>query len=305
MYFRVVFSKVFACRDTERSEGAADDRSTNTNQHLLAKIMEAKMKELTEISDVNDPTVTVLDNLVIDVDGIIDNDDEVSLETPITNPENPEPKDFGQAVSDALKDRISNVSKSETSESDKLSEGTSSSKCDRKKQVDQKQSSTSNKNSKRTLNTVKRQGESGEKKPTGGKVAKAKVSNSDNLSDSTTTTSKTSSGIPDSSKVSQNTSVRTNVPNKKVGERNPAKTNGRNEAGSAPRKGKGRRRQDMQSDRKDGREPMPAPWNNGEQKPKSAKNNKLKKIDINDMQKDMGEGGAMTWGLFSDDNGIC
>ena len=34
-----------------------------------------------------DPKVTISDNLVIDVDGIIDNDDEVSLETPVTIPD--------------------------------------------------------------------------------------------------------------------------------------------------------------------------------------------------------------------------
>ena len=49
-----------------------------------------------------DPRVTISDSLIIDVDGILDNDDEVSLETPVTIPENPEPSEFGRAITDAL-----------------------------------------------------------------------------------------------------------------------------------------------------------------------------------------------------------
>ena len=61
---------------------------------------DGKQKKQTEVE--KDPRVTISDSLIIDVDGILDNDDEVSLETPVTIPENPEPSEFGRAITNAL-----------------------------------------------------------------------------------------------------------------------------------------------------------------------------------------------------------
>ena len=56
-----------------------------------------------------DPTVTISDSLTIDIDGIINNDDEVSLQTPITIPEDQGPDEFAQAVQEALNTRIPHI----------------------------------------------------------------------------------------------------------------------------------------------------------------------------------------------------
>ena len=47
---------------------------------------------------ITDPTVTISNSLTIDIDGIINNDDEVSLQTPVTIPEDHEPDEFAQTV---------------------------------------------------------------------------------------------------------------------------------------------------------------------------------------------------------------
>ena len=58
---------------------------------------------------ITDPTVTISNSLTIDIDGIINNDDEVSLQTPVTIPEDHEPDEFAHAVEEALTTRIPNM----------------------------------------------------------------------------------------------------------------------------------------------------------------------------------------------------
>ena len=61
-----------------------------------------------------DPKVTLSDSLIIDIDGIIDNDDEVSLQTPVTIPDSSRPDEFGRAVQDALKERFDDVTNNDS-----------------------------------------------------------------------------------------------------------------------------------------------------------------------------------------------
>ena len=230
---------------------------------------DGKKKKQTEVE--KDPRVTISDSLIIDVDGIIDNDDEVSLETPVTIPENPEPSEFGRAITNALE----TPKKSESERSSvRFSSG--------KDGINNDSTKVNNKQKKKPV--IKSRLKSPPKL-----VKDVNGSQSENLSDSTS--NKTSG---ESSRASQKVLKDAKVPKRRAGrvnghvEKKIGKSklpNGLNDVTGALAAEK--RNEGLAGDRP----PILAPWEEktkkGE-KPNSAKN-KPKKIDIDELQKDMGK----------------
>ena len=228
---------------------------------------DGKKKKQTEVE--KDPRVTISDSLIIDVDGIIDNDDEVSLETPVTIPENPEPSEFGRAITNALE----TPKKSESERSSvRFSSG--------KDGINNDSAKVNNKQKKKPV--IKSRLKSPPKL-----VKDVNGSQSENLSDSTS--NKTSG---ESSRASQKVLKDAKVPKRRAGrvnghvEKKIGKSklpNGLNDVTGALAAEK----EGLAGDRP----PILAPWEEktkkGE-KPNSAKN-KPKKIDIDELQKDMGK----------------
>ena len=235
-----------------------------------------------------DPRVTISDSLIIDVDGILDNDDEVSLETPVTIPENPEPSEFGRAVTDALVPSAKKASsESERSAAVRFS---------------------SVKDGSAKGGSVKVSNIQEERKPP--PVIKSKLKstlkldrrlasevNSDNLSDSTVSTSnKTSGGSRTSStRASQKVLRDAKVPKRRLNGRAVEKRigkaklpNGFNDVTDASANPSlEEEKSDMKGNGED-RPPILAPWDEKSKKTNSAKN-KPRKIDIDELQKDMGK----------------
>ena len=240
---------------------------------------DGKKKKQTEVE--KDPRVTISDSLIIDVDGIIDNDDEVSLETPVTIPENPEPSEFGRAISNALE--TPKKSESERSSVRFLSG---------KDGINNDSAKVNNKQKKKPV--IKSRLKS---PPKLDKLVKdVNGSQSENLSDSTS--NKTSGESRTSSKASQKVLKDAKVPKRRAGrvnghvEKKIGKSklpNGLNDVTGAlaSEKEQEKRNEVLAGDRP----PILAPWEEktkkGE-KPNSAKN-KPKKIDIDELQKDMGK----------------
>ena len=233
---------------------------------------DGKKKKQTEVE--KDPRVTISDSLIIDVDGILDNDDEVSLETPVTIPENPEPSEFGRAITNALE----TPKKSESERSSvRFSSG--------KDGINNDSTKVNNKQKKKPV--IKSRLKS---PPKLDKLVKdVNGSQSENLSDSTS--NKTSG---ESSRASQKVLKDAKVPKRRAGrvnghvEKKIGKSklpNGLNDVTGALAAEK--RNDGLAGDRP----PILAPWEEktkkGE-KPNSAKN-KPKKIDIDELQKDMGK----------------
>ena len=231
---------------------------------------DGKKKKQTEVE--KDPRVTISDSLIIDVDGILDNDDEVSLETPVTIPENPEPSEFGRAITNALE----TPKKSESERSSvRFSSG--------KDGINNDSTKVNNKQKKKPV--IKSRLKS---PPKLDKLVKdVNGSQSENLSDSTS--NKTSG---ESSRASQKVLKDAKVPKRRAGrvnghvEKKIGKSklpNGLNDVTGALAAEK----EGLAGDRP----PILAPWEEktkkGE-KPNSAKN-KPKKIDIDELQKDMGK----------------
>ena len=311
-----------------------DVKKQENNSHQDMDGYEAKKKHSNK-----DPRVTISDSLIIDVDGILDNDDEVSLETPVTIPENPEPSEFGRAVTDALVPAAAKVSsESERSGGVRFSSG--------KDGINKSESAkvSSNIQKRKPPSVIKSKLKSTPKLDQLGKEgATSEVKNgshSDNLSDSTaSTTNKTSGGaVRTSSRASQKvlkdrkvpkrrgaTRLNGDVVEKKIGKAklpnglndvtdasaNPSlekanmrqngeengekhsgeKHNGEKRSGEKHSGEKGEMRQNGEGSG-DSRPPIQAPWDpekaKKEEKPNSAKN-KPKKIDIDELQKDMGK----------------
>ena len=234
---------------------------------------DGKKKKQTEVE--KDPRVTISDSLIIDVDGILDNDDEVSLETPVTIPENPEPSEFGRAITNALE--TPKKSESERSSSVRFLSG--------KDGINNDSAKVNNKQKKKPV--IKSRLKS---PPKLDKLVKdVNGSQSENLSDSTS--NKTSG---ESSRASQKVLKDAKVPKRRAGrvnghvEKKIGKSklpNGLNDVTGALAAEK--RNEGLAGDRP----PILAPWEEktkkGE-KPNSAKN-KPKKIDIDELQKDMGK----------------
>ena len=233
---------------------------------------DGKKKKQTEVE--KDPRVTISDSLIIDVDGILDNDDEVSLETPVTIPENPEPSEFGRAITNALE----TPKKSESERSSvRFSSG--------KDGINNDSEKVNNKQKKKPVIKSKLKST-----PKLDKLVKdVNGSQSENLSDSTS--NKTSG---ESSRASQKVLKDAKVPKRRAGrvnghvEKKIGKSklpNGLNDVTGALAAEK--RNEGLAGDRP----PILAPWEEktkkGE-KPNSAKN-KPKKIDIDELQKDMGK----------------
>ena len=233
---------------------------------------DGKKKKQTEVE--KDPRVTISDSLIIDVDGILDNDDEVSLETPVTIPENPEPSEFGRAITNALE----TPKKSESERSSvRFSSG--------KDGINNDSTKVNNKQKKKPVIKSKLKST-----PKLDKLVKdVNGSQSENLSDSTS--NKTSG---ESSRASQKVLKDAKVPKRRAGrvnghvEKKIGKSklpNGLNDVTGALAAEK--RNEGLAGDRP----PILAPWEEktkkGE-KPNSAKN-KPKKIDIDELQKDMGK----------------
>ena len=231
---------------------------------------DGKKKKQTEVE--KDPRVTISDSLIIDVDGILDNDDEVSLETPVTIPENPEPSEFGRAITNALE--TPKKSESERSSSVRFLSG--------KDGINNDSAKVNNKQKKKPV--IKSRLKSPPKL-----VKDVNGSQSENLSDSTS--NKTSG---ESSRASQKVLKDAKVPKRRAGrvnghvEKKIGKSklpNGLNDVTGALAAEK--RNEGLAGDRP----PILAPWEEktkkGE-KPNSAKN-KPKKIDIDELQKDMGK----------------
>ena len=231
---------------------------------------DGKKKKQTEVE--KDPRVTISDSLIIDVDGILDNDDEVSLETPVTIPENPEPSEFGRAITNALE----TPKKSESERSSvRFSSG--------KDGINNDSTKVNNKQKKKPV--IKSRLKS---PPKLDKLVKdVNGSQSENLSDSTS--NKTSG---ESSRASQKVLKDAKVPKRRAGrvnghvEKKIGKSklpNGLNDVTGAL----AAEEEGLAGDRP----PILAPWEEktkkGE-KPNSAKN-KPKKIDIDELQKDMGK----------------
>ena len=221
-----------------------------------------------------DPRVTLSDQLTIDVDGILDNDDEVSLETPVTIPENAEPdhSDVSGAPEKTSSQRLS------------LSYGKDGINSD----------SAKGKNIQKRKSVIKSKVKS---TPQSGKDILSKVNgfHSDNLSDSTSTTSKTPNGSHSSSRTSQKVLKDSKVPNRRrapLGGQKVEKRIGEaklsNGFGDVTDANTTSEKEDLPSDQN--RPSIQAPWEEKrkeEGKTGSAKN-RHKKIDINDLQKDMG-----------------
>ena len=235
---------------------------------------DGKQKKQTEVE--KDPRVTISDSLIIDVDGILDNDDEVSLETPVTIPENPEPSEFGRAITNALE----TPKKSESERSSvRFSSG--------KDGINNDSTKVNNKQKKKPV--IKSRLKS---PPKLDKLVKdVNGSQSENLSDSTS--NKTSG---ESSRASQKVLKDAKVPKRRAGrvnghvEKKIGKSklpNGLNDVTGALAAEDEERNEGLAGDRP----PILAPWEEktkkGE-KPNSAKN-KPKKIDIDELQKDMGK----------------
>ena len=255
-----------------------------------------------------DPRVTISDSLVIDVDGILDNDDEVSLETPVTIPENPEPNEFGRAVTDALDPSKKVSSESERSVAVRFSSVKDSAKSDSAKV------SNNNMRGERKAQTVIKS----KLKSTVKLDRLTSEVNSDNLSDSTVSTSnKTSGGSRTSSRTSQKVLKDAKVPKrrvvgglkngqveKKIGKAKlPNGLNDVTDASANPsledEKGDTRPNVEYNGEKESGkrrangdeRPPILAPWeekSKKEGKPNSGKN-KPRKIDIDELQNDMGK----------------
>jgi hypothetical protein len=235
----------------------------------------------------SDPKVTMSDLLTIDVDGIIDNDDEVSLETPVTIPENLEPDDFGKAVTDALKEVpnptvVSDEDKSvrfcsKDAKTGDLSQSTSL--------PDKKPMAKPNTKSRRMPNLNRERDKS--------KIEKdllmngnRKSSSSDNLSESTTATNKTSNS---SQHIRKGSRSRNGVPNNGAGVNGESKPPKRTNGVDASKKEldvKGN--QDMQNHTQSDSQPITAPWDSREEKTSLTKN-KSNKIDIDNLQKSLGK----------------
>ena len=232
-----------------------------------------------------DPRDTISDSLIIDVDGILDNDDEVSLETPVTIPENPEPSEFGRAITDALV-----PSKSERSAAVRFSSVKDVANGDSAKVSNIQQERKPPPVIKSKLKSTPRK-----------EVGPSSEVNSDNLSDSTsvTTSNKTSGGSRTSSRVnSQKVLKDAKVPKRRAGRLNgrvekrigkaklPNGLNDVTDASANP----SRMEEEKKDMRRNGEErppPISAPWDE-KSKPNSAKN-KPRKIDIDELQKDMGK----------------
>ena len=248
-----------------------------------------------------DPRVTISDSLIIDVDGILDNDDEVSLETPVTIPENPEPSEFGRAVTDALVPAAAKVSSgSERSGGVRFSSGkdginnSESAKVSSNIQKKRKPPSVIKSKLKSTpkLDQLGKEGATSEVK---------NGSHSDNLSDSTASTTNKTSGraVRTSSRASQKVLKDRKVPKKRgasrlngdVVEKKIGKAklpNGSNDVTDASANGS---LEEEKRDVRGERPPILAPWDEKskkETKPNSPKN-KPRKIDIDELQKDMGK----------------
>ena len=229
-----------------------------------------------------DPRVTISDSLIIDVDGILDNDDEVSLETPVTIPENPEPSEFGQAVTDALVPSSKKASsESERSVAVRFSSVKGGSAKVSNIQEEKKQPPVIKSKLKSTPKLDQR--------------LTSEV-NSDNLSDSTVSTSnKTSGGSRTSSRASQKVLRDTKVPKRRLNGRAVEKRigkaklpNGFNDVTDASANPSlEEEKSDMRGNGED-RPPILAPWDEKSKKTNSAKN-KPRKIDIDELQKDMGK----------------
>ena len=212
----------------------------------------------------SDPKVTLSDTLTIDVDGILDNDDEVSLQTPVTIPEKVEPDDFGRAIEEALNERltVNDIIKRPKSKSPA------------------KTKTNQMRDLKNEIQTKRRQ------VLTGSNMSKTKLSDSDNLSDSTATSAtKTSSD----SKESQNT--RREDTKRKAGAKQKKRTkissnllNDVTNASKMPLNSK--KDHDLLSGQMDDSQPNSASWDKSVENPKSAK---FKKINIDELQKDMGK----------------
>ena len=237
---------------------------------------DGKKKKQTEVE--KDPRVTISDSLIIDVDGIIDNDDEVSLETPVTIPENPEPSEFGRAITNALE--TPKKSESERSSVRFLSG---------KDGINNDSAKVNNKQKKKPATKSRLKSPQKFDKL----VKDVNGSQSENLSDSTS--NKTSG---ESSRASQKVLKDAKVPKRRAGrvnghvEKKIGKSklpNGLNDVTGAlaSEKEQEKRNEVLAGDRP----PILAPWEEktkkGE-KPNSAKN-KPKKIDIDELQKDMGK----------------
>ena len=237
-----------------------------------------------------DPRVTLSDSLIIDVDGILDNDDEVSLETPVTIPENTEPSEFGRAVTDALVPSTKVSSESERSVAVRFSSVKDGANSDSAK--------GSNIQEKKPPPVIKSKLKS-TTKPYVGKERPTSEVNSDNLSDSTTvsTSNKTSGGSRTSSRASQKVLGDAKVPKRRAARLNgrvearigKAKLpNGSNDVTDALANGS---LEEEKRDVREGRPPILAPWDEKskkETKPNSPKN-KPRQIDIDELQKDMGK----------------
>ena len=232
---------------------------------------DGKKKKQTEVE--KDPRVTISDSLIIDVDGILDNDDEVSLETPVTIPENPEPSEFGRAITNALE--TPKKPESERSSSVRFLSG--------KDGINNDSAKVNNKQKKKPVTKSRLKSPQKFDKL----VKDVNGSQSENLSDSTS--NKTSG---ESSRASQKVLKDAKVPKRRAGrvnghvEKKIGKSklpNGLNDVTGALAAEK----EGLAGDRP----PILAPWEEktkkGE-KPNSAKN-KPKKIDIDELQKDMGK----------------
>ena len=110
---------MFFCRVSRQGRGISEKSGDDSGADLTKHLKDFNMLSTRNGPEDNkigqsferDPKVTISDSLIIDIDGIIDNDDEVSLQTPVTIPESSGPDEFGRAVQDALKERFDDVTK--------------------------------------------------------------------------------------------------------------------------------------------------------------------------------------------------
>ena len=260
---------MFFCRDSRQGRGVLEkienDPGTDPTNHLkdLNMISTRKGPEdnKNNQSIERDPKVTISDSLIIDIDGIIDNDDEVSLQTPVTIPESSGPDEFGRAVQDALKERFDDVTKN--NDKDSASRGLKEEPTDKLNKMPKPKKKANNG---KTL------------KPPDHKT-KSHL-NSDNTSDSSTKTSS------DSQVGSQNPSLKAVIARKGgVGRsgRNPRKEGpfiGSNDVTSAPRK--------QTAKKQNAGNPIAAPSLKNVEQPGKANGNH-NKIDIEKMQNEMGD----------------
>ena len=86
---------MFFCRDSRQERGISEKSGNDSGADLAKHLKDFNMLSTRNGPEDNkigqsferDPKVTISDSLIIDIDGIIDNDDEVSLQTPVTIPE--------------------------------------------------------------------------------------------------------------------------------------------------------------------------------------------------------------------------